>query len=139
MDTRQARVIEVSEDELRQHLEQEASEQREDVRVPVELQLDIPLPSWDEVRQVYTRNISHGGLMFRVQPPIKLSASAQITLRLPDDRTITLNSEIRHVARVEGTKEVEVGVQFKSVPPEVEEILGAALAEAGAARNATPG
>lgn len=131
---RRARVIEVTEDELRQHLEHGAHEQRGDVRVEVDLQLEIPLPSWDEVRRVYTRNISRGGLMFRVQSPVTLPASARIVLRVPDDRTITLNSEIRHVARIEGTSEVEVGVQFKAVPPDVEEVLGAALAEASTAR-----
>ncbi|MCG8418039.1 MAG: PilZ domain-containing protein [Proteobacteria bacterium] len=122
-----ASVTAVTERELPLHGELLPDEQRDSVRVQAELPLEIPLPGNHQVRQVYTRNISRGGLMFRVTRPVRLPASPVVALTLPDGRTFVLSSEIRHAARVDGSDEVEVGVQFKAVPHDVDRALRAAL------------
>lgn len=96
-------------------------------RLDVDLRLEIPLAGENRVQQVRTRNISRTGLMFRVQAPVKLPASAAVVLTLPDGRAVTLETEIRHAARIDDTGAVEVGAQFKAVPIEVDRALRATI------------
>ena len=46
-----------------------------------------------------------------------LAAAVDLTLTLPDGKTLTLQSEVRHVARREGPTEFDVGVQFQELDP----------------------
>lgn len=125
-----ATVIEITGDELERRLAEPdaAPDQRQDSRVTAEFEVAIPLPSWDQARRVYTCNISRGGLMFRIAAPVTLPGHARVVLTLPDGSLVALPSEIRHAARDAETGDVEVGVQFRSLTPEVEQALRAALA-----------
>jgi hypothetical protein len=128
MSRRKAKVKEVSPSELRERLATaEGGERRTDRRVPARLEVEVPLASWDEVRRVYTTNISQGGLLFSLAAPASVPAEVDLQLTLPDGSRVTLQSEVRHVARRAGT-EYEVGVQFLALDEARRKIFEDALA-----------
>ncbi len=123
------KVKKVSERELKEKLTQGGDERRTTERVPARLQIEVPLQNWEEMRSVYTTNNSKGGLLFRLKSPASIPAGVELTLTLPDGGKVTLQSEVRHVARREGTSEFDVGVQFQELEPQVREKLEQALAK----------
>lgn len=129
MERRKGKVHEVSEGELKQKLAGDGSERRTDARVPARLQVEVPLKNWEQVRSVYTTNISKGGLLFTLESPASMPAAVELTLTLPDGQKVTLQSEVRHVARREGTPEFDVGVQFQTLDPSVRSAFEAALSK----------
>jgi hypothetical protein len=105
------KVQEISGEELAKRLGK-GSERRTEPRVAAKLEIDIPIATSDELRRVYTENISKGGLLFTIQGPASIPAELNLKLSLPGGKTVVLTGEVRHVApRAE--KEFEVGVQFK--------------------------
>ncbi|HZS36898.1 MAG TPA: PilZ domain-containing protein [Polyangia bacterium] len=131
MDRRKGKVHEVSEAELRKALEPTDDERRSNARVPVKLEVDVPLANWEQVRTVYTTNISKGGMLFSLTSPASVPAAVELTLALPDGSKVTLQSEVRHVARREGTPEFDVGVQFQELDPKTRDAFEQALARIG--------
>jgi c-di-GMP-binding flagellar brake protein YcgR len=129
MERHKGKVKEVSESELKSRLSSGDSddERRGAERVPAKLQVDVPLANWDQVRQVYTTNISKGGLLFTLASPASIPAAIELTLTLPDGGKVTLQAEVRHVARREGSAEFDVGVQFASLDPAAQRAFEAAL------------
>jgi c-di-GMP-binding flagellar brake protein YcgR len=123
-DTRKGKFREVPAAELEQKLG--AGERRDDPRVPANLEVELPL-DWEQLRYVYTSNISHGGLMFSIESPVRLPAAIALTLTLPDEQRVALRAEVRHVGRIEGTSEFEVGVQFKELDPAAQAALERAV------------
>jgi c-di-GMP-binding flagellar brake protein YcgR len=119
MERRKGKVHEVSEGELRRRLADagDDSDRRRQERVDVQLQVDVPLASWEQVRSVYTSNISKGGMLFTLSSPASIPAAVALTLTMPDGRKVTLQSQVRHVAPREGggAGEFEVGVQFAAL------------------------
>jgi c-di-GMP-binding flagellar brake protein YcgR len=109
METRKGQVKEVTEGELRKTLD----DRRRDDRVPARLEVEVPLATWEQAQKVYTTNISKGGLLFTISGPAEMPATAQVIIKLPDGKQVSLESEVRHVARKQGTSDFEVGVQFK--------------------------
>ncbi len=124
------KVKEVTEEELHRRLadDESASDRRTDERLAARLAVEVPLPSWDQLRRVYTTNISKGGMMFIVESPVTLPAAVELTLTLPDERKVVLHSEVRHVARRGSSTEYEVGVQFKQLEAEAQQTLETAVA-----------
>jgi hypothetical protein len=111
MDKRKGQVEEVTEKELDERLA--GDNRRIAERIPAELEVNVPLASWEQFRRVYTKNISRGGLMFTMPSPSSIPAALELTLTLPDGSTVVFQAEVRHVARKPGTQEFEVGVQFR--------------------------
>ena len=107
------KVHEVSESELKQKLSGgSGAERRTEERVPVKLRgIEVPLANLEQARSVYTTNISKGGLLFTLASPASIPAAVDLTLTLPDGNKVTVQSEVRHVARRDGTTEFDVGVQ----------------------------
>jgi len=103
-------------------------ERRDQTRVPARLEIEVPVANLDVLRRAYTDNISQGGLMFLVEPPVTLPGMIEVTLLLPDQRKITLSSEIRHAAPRANGPEIEIGIQFKDLDPSARGLLEAALA-----------
>jgi c-di-GMP-binding flagellar brake protein YcgR len=113
-------IREVSQQELLAKLaEGQYAEHRRDPRVAARLEVEVSL-SWEQLRRVYTDNISKGGLMFSIEPPVTLPAAVNLTIRLPEGKTIELGGEIRHVEPSQRENARDVGVQFKSLDPAVE-------------------
>jgi c-di-GMP-binding flagellar brake protein YcgR len=125
------KVKKVSERELKEKLasKNDGDDRRGNERVAARLQIEVPLANWEEVRSVYTTNISKGGLLFTLASPASVPAAIDLTLTLPDGEKVTLQSEVRHVARREGTSEFDVGVQFHDLEPAVRKALEQALAK----------
>jgi c-di-GMP-binding flagellar brake protein YcgR len=121
------KVKEVSEKELKSKLAG-GDERRGDERVPARLQVEVPLANWEQVRSVYTTNISKGGLLFSMASPASIPAAVDLTLTLPDGKKVTLQSEVRHVARRDGTTEFDVGVQFQELDAPTRRAFEEALA-----------
>jgi len=124
------RIKVVTEKELRRTLAEAETDddRRGDARRPARLEVEIPLASWDELRRVYTTNISKGGLLFSIEAPVTLPAAVDLTLTLPDSRKVVLHSEVRHIARREGSTEFDVGVQFKTLEADSQKTLLDAVA-----------
>jgi c-di-GMP-binding flagellar brake protein YcgR len=121
------KVHEVSESELKQKLSGGGAERRTEERVPVKLQVEVPLANLEQARSVYTTNISKGGLLFTMSSPASMPAAVDLTLTLPDGKKVTLQSEVRHVARREGTTDFDVGVQFQELDAATRRAFEAAL------------
>jgi len=127
------KVKEVTEAELRRRLAEDegGADRRGSERLPARLAVEVPLASWDQLRRVYTTNISKGGMMFTIESPVTLPAAVDVTLTLPDSRTVVLHSEVRHVARRGDSSEYDVGVQFKALEPEAQKTLDTAVSGLG--------
>ena len=121
------KVHEVSESELKQKLSGSGAERRTQERVPVKLQIEVPLANLEQARSVYTTNISKGGLLFTLSSPASMPAAVDLMLTLPDGRKVTLQSEVRHVARRDGTTDFDVGVQFSELDDETRRAFEQAL------------
>ncbi len=121
------KVHEVSERELKSRLSEGGDDRRSAERVPARLQVEVPLANWEQVRSVYTTNISKGGMLFTLASPASIPAAVDLTLTLPDGGKVTLQSEVRHVARRDGSTEFEVGVQFQDLDATTRKAFEAAL------------
>ena len=124
-------VKEVSESELKEKLAGGTEERRGGARVPARLEIDVPLTNWQQVKKIYTTNISKGGLLFSLTSPATLPAAIELTITLPDGEKVTLSSEVRHVSRRSGTSEYDVGVQFQALDAATRKVFEGALAKLG--------
>ncbi len=129
MDRKQGQVHEVSESELRERLG--GAEKRTTTRHAARFEIEVPLASWDQVKRVFTTNISQGGLLFTMPSPASIAATVDVVLMLPDGSKVTLPCEVRHVSLREGTKEFDVGVQFAALDPEQKKTFEEALRQFG--------
>jgi c-di-GMP-binding flagellar brake protein YcgR len=130
MGKEKGKVKHVTEGELKQKLSSSSKgdERRGGERIDAKLQVEVPLATWEQVRQVYTTNISKGGMLFTLTSPTTMPAAVDLTLTLPDGVTVVLSSEVRHVSRREGSTEFDVGVQFVDVDEKVKGAFEKALA-----------
>jgi hypothetical protein len=119
-------VHEVTENQLRERLD--GPEKRTSPRVPANLSVDLPLVNWEQAKRVYTTNISKGGLLFTVPSPATMAATVRLNLTLPDGKTVSFDSEVRHVSRQADGSGYEVGVQFR-LEPDNQRILDDAIAK----------
>ena len=129
MEKHKGKVHEVSEEELKSRLQGGGGDDRRGAdRVPARLQVEVPLANIEQLRSVYTTNISKGGMLFTLTSPASIPAAVDLTLTLPDGKKVTLQSEVRHVARREGSTEFDVGVQFQELDPPTRRAFEEALA-----------
>ncbi|HEX9101299.1 MAG TPA: PilZ domain-containing protein [Polyangia bacterium] len=129
MERHKGKVQEVSEKELKSRLSGGGGDDRRGAeRVPARLQVEVPLANWEQFRSVYTTNISKGGLLFSLASPASIPATVDLTLTLPDGTKVTLQSEVRHVARRDGSTEFDVGVQFQDLDAPTRRAFEEALA-----------
>ena len=121
-------VKQVSTEELQRTLGKvKDDERRTEQRLEAKLDVEVPMATWDQFRQVYTTNISKGGLLFALESPATVASTMQLTLTLPDGKRVTIDSDVRHVARRPGTTDFEVGVQFRDLGADARQALEAAL------------
>jgi c-di-GMP-binding flagellar brake protein YcgR len=130
MERQKGKVQQVSEKELKDRLKGGGGgdERRGNDRVAARLQVDVPLANVDELRSVYTTNISKGGMLFTLSSPASIPAAVDLELTLPNGKKVTLQSEVRHVARREGTADFDVGVQFQELDAPTRKAFEEALA-----------
>ena len=129
MERQKGKVQQVSEKELKDRLKGGGGDERRGTdRVPARLQVDVPLANVDELRSVYTTNISKGGMLFTLSSPASIPAAVDLEVTLPNGKKVTLQSEVRHVARREGTADFDVGVQFQELDAATRRAFEEALA-----------
>ncbi len=124
---RRGEVRPVSQSELRrslQHEQDDSDDRRGNERLPARLGVQLQL-SIDELRSIYTENISAGGLMFSIAPPVSIPGSVDLTIELPDGNSVELSGEIRHVETQQQL--CYVGVQFTGISDQVRVTLERAL------------
>jgi hypothetical protein len=122
-------VQEVSEAELKEKLSHEGEERRGGERHPAKLEIELPLANWQQVKKIYTTNISKGGLLFTISSPATMPAAVELTITLPDGGKVTLSSEVRHVSRRADTQEFDIGVQFQELDAATRKTFESALAK----------
>lgn len=123
-------VHEVTESQMRERLP--ADDNRSAPRVPANLSVDLPLVNLEQARRVYSSNISKGGLLFVVPSPATIESTVRLNITLPGGRTVSFDSEVRHVSRRGDSADYEVGVQFR-LEPENQRILDEAIGKLGSA------
>ena len=129
MERQKGKVQQVSEKELKDRLQGGGGDERRgNERVPARLQVAVPLANIEELRSVYTTNISKGGLLFTLTSPASIPAAVDLELTLPNGKKVTLQSEVRHVARREGSADFDVGVQFQELDAPTRRAFEEALA-----------
>jgi hypothetical protein len=121
-------VQEVSEAELKKKLAQ-GEERRGGERVPAKLEIELPLTNWQQVKKIYTTNISKGGLLFSLTSPATMPAAVELTITLPDGAKIKISSEVRHVSRRSGSQDFDVGVQFQELDAATRKAFESALSK----------
>jgi len=111
-------LVEVDQEALRQRLHSGtiSDEQRVDPRVEVDLQLEIPLPSWDQVVRVYSKNISHGGTFIRTARPLDIGTDFVFKLGVPTlDEPLVLHGKVQWIVSPEDAgaeREPGMGIHF---------------------------
>jgi c-di-GMP-binding flagellar brake protein YcgR len=116
-----AEILAVTEEELLSSLAQPSlapENRRSSPRIDARLEVEVAL-SWEQLRSVYTDNISKGGLLFSIEPPVKIPAEIKLSLRLPGGEALELTGEVRHV-KPNSAGRCDVGVQFVHLDPAVE-------------------
>lgn len=102
-------------------------------RVGVELTIQVCLPSWETFQQLYTMNISKGGMLFSTTPPPTIGQVIQVLLQLPNGRALRLISEVRYLIEPRSKEnphaDWQVGVMFRRVSDDDQLALDDALAE----------
>jgi hypothetical protein len=127
---KKGKVQEVSAAELKKKLAgSKDDERRGNQRLPARLEIEVPFVNWQQVKKIYTANISKGGLLFSVPSPATMPAAVDLTLTLPDGAKVKLGSEVRHVSRRADSNEFEVGVQFQELDASTRKLFETALAK----------
>jgi uncharacterized protein (TIGR02266 family) len=76
--------------------------------------------TWNEFLDLYTANISHGGLFVRHGSPPEEGGEVTIELEMPNHERLTLHGRVAHVASGGGDDDPATGfgVEFVGVTPE---------------------
>jgi uncharacterized protein (TIGR02266 family) len=102
---------------------------RENTRYPVELAVKVSCPSWDDYLDLYTTNLSRGGMFIASNVSVPIGTQLDVQLRLPNASTVTLRAEVAHLigelrAR-ETAQERGMGVTFINLDDETRRALEA--------------
>ena len=87
------------------------TEKRKDPRVGFDASAEVKFSSWAAFYEVYTENISRGGMMLQMSRAPKLGDVVEIKLHPPNGEKITLRGEVKFVAEPKGLR-YGVGVEF---------------------------
>jgi hypothetical protein len=82
----------------------ERRDRRRAPRLPVCWGVDLRLPHWRSYRVAWTRNISLGGLACQLDHEPDVGELVDLTLCLPNGRSLQVTTHIRHVQWFEPTK-----------------------------------
>lgn len=96
-----------------------ASERRRSERIPSRSLVELRLPTWNTLRDVYTVNLSLGGMRLSLgggRPP--LGAAVDIILTLPNGERLHLAGTIAHLGN---DTSGDIGIRFDPLSPRTEE------------------
>jgi uncharacterized protein (TIGR02266 family) len=105
---------------------------REHTRYPVELAVRMKCASWTDYLELYTSNLSRGGLFVPSRMSAPIGTEIAIELTLPNGTLVKLRGEIVHLSEEGGGQIAGMGVMFSSDGAEAARLLEEALALARA-------
>jgi CheY-like chemotaxis protein len=91
------------------------TEQRVDPRAPISVTAVVRCPSWDVVRQLYSVDLSEGGLSLLSPESAGSGTPVRVALTLPDGLRISLRGEVRHatpIFRTDGSVHWRLGIRL---------------------------
>lgn len=95
-----------------------ASERRRSERITSRSLVEVRLPSWSTLRDVYTVNLSLGGMRLSLGGRPPLGAAVDIILTLPNGERLHLAGTIAHL---DPDGSGDIGVRFDPLSPNTEE------------------
>jgi len=102
---------------------------RENTRYPVELQVKVSCPNWDDYLDLYTTNLSRGGVFIASRMSAPMGTEITVELVLPNGNTIKFHAEVMHlVDEKESTETIRpmgMGVQFLDLDEQTKKALEA--------------
>ena len=91
---------------------------RKDRRVPLTGGAEVKFSSWAAFYEVYTTNISRGGMMLQMSKTPEVGERIQVKLQLPKGDEIVLDGEVKFVRPNPPPERAWVGVQFVDLDAE---------------------
>jgi uncharacterized protein (TIGR02266 family) len=102
---------------------------RENTRYPVELQVKVSCPGWEDYLDLYTTNLSRGGLFIASAMSAPMGTEMTVELVLPNGNTIKFHAEVMHLVdekeATETNRPMGMGVQFLDLDAETRKALEA--------------
>ncbi|MEO7096271.1 MAG: PilZ domain-containing protein [Polyangiales bacterium] len=91
---------------------------RKDRRIPLTSGAEVKFSSWAAFYEVYTANISRGGMMLQMSKTPSVGERIQVKLQLPKGDEIVLDAEVKFVRPNPMPEPAWVGVQFVDLDAE---------------------
>lgn len=89
---------------------------RENTRYPVELQVKVSCPNWDDYLDLYTTNLSRGGVFIASRMSAPMGTEIAVELVLPNGSTVKFRAEVMHLVdekeSTETNRPMGMGVRF---------------------------
>jgi uncharacterized protein (TIGR02266 family) len=95
---------------------------RANERYPLQYPTQVRCESWAQFLQLYTQNISQGGIFLQATEPPPIGATLQIQIELPSGQGLVLSAQVVHVVAADAAAAQGVvpgfGAQFVNVTEE---------------------
>ncbi len=117
-------------------LKKSDSPEREHARYTIVSRVRVRMESWDEFEELYTNNVSSGGMFIRMDKPTPVGTRVSVELSDAGGRTMVLPAEVAHTDSVDGDPNRGVGLRFLSLSDAEREIVDALVEEARSVRAA---
>ena len=115
---------------------------RKHTRIEYEEPVRARCASWPDFLQLYTENISHGGLFIRHDEPPEDGTELVVEIEMPDGSMLKLEARVVHAMTAEEAKEKGVpmgfGVEFFNVTQEQVTLLATLVKTAEQHATAPP-
>jgi uncharacterized protein (TIGR02266 family) len=102
---------------------------RENTRYPVELQVKVSCPSWDDYLDLYTTNLSRGGVFIASRMSAPMGTEITVELVLPNGSAVKFRAEVMHLVDEKESTETQrpmgMGVQFIDLDEDTRKALEA--------------
>ena len=105
---------------------------REHTRYPVELAVRLRCDSWKQYLELYTSNLSRGGLFVPSKQVASMGSEVMIELTLPDGEAVSLRAQVVHVVDKNSGPRPGMGVMFYDLDEPTKRALETALQTAQA-------
>jgi Tfp pilus assembly protein PilZ len=112
--------------------ESAGSERRSAPRITARSLVEVRLPTWESLRNVYMINISQGGMRLSLGARAPIGTVIDIILTLPDGTRLHLPGKVAHLGPGESG---DIGVRFDDLPERTQQEIERYLAELSAGRT----
>jgi Tfp pilus assembly protein PilZ len=110
------------------------SERRSAPRITARSLVEVRLPTWDALRNVYMINISHGGMRLSIGSGAPIGTVVDIILTLPDGTRLHLPGKVAHLGPDQSG---DIGVRFDDLSEGTQQEIERYLKELATGRTPT--